>query len=47
MRPTALDDTRRRFMAHFAGIGLGASLAPGVLWARMRDRGRSASRSRW
>ena len=39
MRPTALDDTRRRFMAHFAGIGLGASLAPGVLWARMQDQG--------
>jgi len=24
-------------MAHFAGIGLGATLAPGVLWARMQD----------
>ena len=39
MPPTALDDTRRRFMAHFAGIGLGASLAPGVLWARLQDQG--------
>ena len=41
MRPTALDDTRRRFMAHFAGIGLGASLAPGVLG---EDAGSGAQR---
>jgi Asp-tRNA(Asn)/Glu-tRNA(Gln) amidotransferase A subunit family amidase len=34
-----LDDTRRRFMTHFAGIGLGATLAPGILWARMQDQG--------
>jgi hypothetical protein len=34
-----LDDARRRFMTHFAGIGLGATLAPGVLWARMQDQG--------
>jgi Asp-tRNA(Asn)/Glu-tRNA(Gln) amidotransferase A subunit family amidase len=34
-----LDKTRRRFMAHFAGIGLGATLVPGVLWARMQDAG--------
>jgi Asp-tRNA(Asn)/Glu-tRNA(Gln) amidotransferase A subunit family amidase len=34
-----LDDTRRRFMTHFAGIGLGATLAPGVIWARMQDQG--------
>ncbi len=34
-----LDETRRRFMAHFAGIGLGATLVPGVLWARMQDAG--------
>ena len=39
MQPTPLDDTRRRFMTHFAGIGLGATLAPGVLWARMQDQG--------
>ena len=32
-----LDDTRRRFMTHFAGIGLGSTLVPGVLWARMQD----------
>jgi Asp-tRNA(Asn)/Glu-tRNA(Gln) amidotransferase A subunit family amidase len=35
----ASDETRRRFMAHFAGIGLGSTLAPGVLWARMQDAG--------
>ena len=34
-----LHDTRRRFMAHFAGIGLGTTLVPGVLWARMQDAG--------
>jgi Asp-tRNA(Asn)/Glu-tRNA(Gln) amidotransferase A subunit family amidase len=26
-------------MAHFAGIGLGSTLLPGVLWARMQDAG--------
>ena len=26
-------------MAHFAGIGLGTTLVPGVLWARMQDAG--------
>lgn len=34
-----VNETRRRFMAHFAGLGLGATLAPGVLWARMQDAG--------
>jgi Asp-tRNA(Asn)/Glu-tRNA(Gln) amidotransferase A subunit family amidase len=34
-----VNDTRRRFMAHFAGIGLGATLAPGIVWARMQDAG--------
>ena len=32
-------DTRRRFIAHFAGLGLGGTLVPGVLWARMQDAG--------
>ena len=35
----SLDETRRRFMAHFASVGLGCTLAPGVLWARMQDAG--------
>ncbi len=26
-------------MAHFAGAGLGTTLAPGILWARMQDAG--------
>jgi len=34
-----LDETRRRFMTHFATIGLGSTLVPGVLWARMQDAG--------
>jgi Asp-tRNA(Asn)/Glu-tRNA(Gln) amidotransferase A subunit family amidase len=28
---------RRRFMVHFAGIGLGSTLVPGIIWARMQD----------
>jgi hypothetical protein len=34
-----LNETRRRFMTHFAGVGLGSTLAPGILWARMQDAG--------
>jgi len=34
-----LDDTRRRFIAHFTSIGLGTTLAPGIVWARMQDAG--------
>jgi Asp-tRNA(Asn)/Glu-tRNA(Gln) amidotransferase A subunit family amidase len=37
-----VDETRRRFIAHFAGLGLGTTLVPGVLWARMQDAGTSA-----
>jgi Asp-tRNA(Asn)/Glu-tRNA(Gln) amidotransferase A subunit family amidase len=37
-----LHDGRRRFMAHFASIGLGTTLVPGVLWARMQDAGAQA-----
>jgi Asp-tRNA(Asn)/Glu-tRNA(Gln) amidotransferase A subunit family amidase len=32
-------DTRRRFMTHFASIGLGSTLVPGIVWARMQDQG--------
>src|SRR5689334_2121291 len=35
----SLDETRRRFMTHFAGIGLGSTLVPGIVWARMQDQG--------
>ncbi len=31
------DDTRRRFLAQFAGVGLGSTLAPGVLWAKVQE----------
>lgn len=34
-----LNDSRRRFMTYFASVGLGTTLAPGVLWARMQDAG--------
>jgi Asp-tRNA(Asn)/Glu-tRNA(Gln) amidotransferase A subunit family amidase len=34
-----LEETRRRFMVHFASIGFGSTLLPGVLWARMQDAG--------
>src|SRR5215208_5621942 len=34
-----LSDARRRFMTHFASIGLGSTLAPGIIWARMQDAG--------
>src|SRR5215212_9642643 len=36
---TDLNETRRRFMTYFAGVGLGATLAPGIVWARMQDAG--------
>ena len=32
-----LDHTRRRFMATFAGAGLGSTLVPGIVWARVQD----------
>jgi len=34
-----VNETRRRFMTHFASIGLGTTLAPGIIWARMQDSG--------
>jgi len=33
------NETRRRFMAHFATIGLSTTLLPGVLWGRMQQEG--------
>ena len=35
------DETRRRFITHFAGAGLGATLAPGIIWAKMQEQGAS------
>ncbi len=34
-----LNETRRRFITYFAGIGLSTTLAPGIVWARMQDEG--------
>jgi Asp-tRNA(Asn)/Glu-tRNA(Gln) amidotransferase A subunit family amidase len=34
-----LHETRRRFMTYFASVGLGSTLAPGIVWARMQDAG--------
>src|SRR6187401_318176 len=36
---SSVADTRRRFIAHFAGLGLGSTLVPGIVWARMQDQG--------
>ena len=36
---SAVAETRRRFIAHFAGAGLGATLAPGIIWAKMQEQG--------
>ena len=32
-----LESTRRRFLATFTGAGLGGTLVPGVVWARVQD----------
>jgi Asp-tRNA(Asn)/Glu-tRNA(Gln) amidotransferase A subunit family amidase len=34
-----LAESRRRFMTYFASVGLGSTLAPGVVWARLQDAG--------
>src|SRR5215470_5501136 len=39
MKNRDVTQTRRRFMACFTGLGFGATLVPGVLWARMQDTG--------
>lgn len=36
-----VNETRRRFMTCFASLGLGSTLAPGIVWARMQDAGAS------
>jgi len=33
------DDSRRRFLGFFSGIGLGGTLLPGVLWAQIQQEG--------
>jgi Asp-tRNA(Asn)/Glu-tRNA(Gln) amidotransferase A subunit family amidase len=39
---TDASETRRRFLTSCAGAGLGGTLVPGVLWARLQDSGASA-----
>lgn len=36
---SALDATRRTFLAQFSSLGLGSTLLPGVLWAGMQQTG--------
>ena len=31
------DETRRRFLSVFSGLGLGGTLLPGVLWAQLQQ----------
>src|SRR5579884_1656938 len=38
-KAAGVDKTRRKFMAYFSGLGLGSTLVPGILWARMQDAG--------
>src|SRR5215471_11945205 len=36
---TDQNETRRRFLSHFAGTSLGATLLPGVLWMQVQQSG--------
>jgi len=35
----SIQESRRRFIAYFSSIGLGATLVPGILWGRMQETG--------
>jgi Asp-tRNA(Asn)/Glu-tRNA(Gln) amidotransferase A subunit family amidase len=37
--PNIKEDTRRRFVSFFSGLGLGGTLLPGVLWAQLQEDG--------
>ena len=37
-----IDETRRRFLSFFSGVGLGGTLLPGVLWAQAQQEGTQA-----
>ena len=41
MRMKNTSSSRRRFLLNFAGLGLGSTLLPGVLWAQMEQKGTS------
>jgi hypothetical protein len=34
-----INESRRRFLNAFSGLGLGGTLLPGVLWAQMQQNG--------
>ncbi len=42
MSDAAAAATRRRFLAYFSSAGLGSTLLPGVVWARLQDQGGGA-----
>src|SRR5262245_27849579 len=35
----SIDESRRRFVAYFSSVGLGATLVPGILWGKMQETG--------
>ena len=37
--PASSEDTRRRFLSFYSGVGLGGTLLPGVLWAQLQQNG--------
>ncbi len=39
MRSPNVSAARRRFLAYFSSVGLGSTLLPGVLWAKMQEQG--------
>ncbi|MEX2584637.1 MAG: amidase [Gemmatimonadota bacterium] len=38
LSPDSLASDRRRFLGYFAALGLGGTVLPGALWARLQDR---------
>ena len=38
-KPLSVNESRRRFMAYFSSVGLGATLVPGILWGKMQEAG--------
>ncbi len=36
------DESRRRFLGYFSGVGLGGTLLPGVLWSQVQQAGAAA-----
>ena len=42
MKKITIDESRRRFMTFFSGVGLGSTLVPGILWAKMQEAGAPA-----